>query len=339
MGLFSKIFKKKSEKLTQNQLDEIEKKVLEAKEHFEEEEENKTYSKKEKSASKLPRNVEKTIKTGKTTEKHEQILNQRVKAHEKITQTDHEEKHTHKEFIKTGIAGFDELLEKGVPKGTSTLLCGGPGSGKTIMGLQMLNYAAQKGKKCIYMTFEENEERLRQHMEDFGWSPDKLENEGNLVIKRYDPFDITRSVEALLEKAKGELMIDIAPVLFPSGFKPEVVIVDSLTAIASVFYGREETYRIYIEQLFKLLESIGATSFLITESNQIPIKITESGVEEFLADGVIILYNTKTGNVRESAIEILKMRGTSFQKKIVALKIETNKGIVVYPEQEVFGRA
>ena len=248
-------------------------------------------------------------------------------------------KNSARQYIQTGIPGFDQLLEKGIPKGTSTLVCGGPGSGKTIMGLQMLNYAAQTGEKCVYMTFEENEERLRQHMEDFGWNPAKLEKEGKLVLKRYDPFQITRSVEALLEKAKGELMIDISPVLFPEGFKPDRVIVDSLTAIASVFYGREETYRIYIEQLFRLLDSIGATSFLITESNQIPLKITESGVEEFLADGVIILYNTKNGNVRESSIEILKMRGTNFQKKIVAMKIEGGKGIVVYPEQEVFGGA
>jgi len=244
--------------------------------------------------------------------------------------------HVH-EFVKTDISGFDQLLEKGIPKGSTTLLCGGPGSGKTIMGLQILNNAASKGEKCIYMTFEENEEKLRHHMEDFGWDWKKLEKEGNLVIKRFDAFSITRSVEALLEKVKGELMIDVVPILFPKGFIPDRVVIDSLTAIASAFYGREETYRIYIEQLFRLLESTGATSFLITESNQIPVKITESGVEEFLADGVIILYNMKSGNVRESAIEVLKLRGAAFQKKIVAMKVESGKGIVVYPEQEVFG--
>ena len=65
--------------------------------------------------------------------------------------------------------------------------------------------------------------------------------------------------------------------------------------------------------------------------------MTESGVEEFLADGVIILYNIKSGNARENAIEILKMRGAEFEKKIVAMKIENGKGIVIYPEQKVFG--
>ena len=327
MPFFSKVFRKK-EKLTQEQIGEIEDKLQET---------IKRYSQEEKLSAELPKHIEKKVEQGKIKPSQKEILKQREEISELIKKTEHLEKHTKKEFVKTGIAGFDELLEKGIPKGSVTLVCGGPGSGKTIMGLQILYNATTKGEKCIYMTFEENEDKLRQHMEDFGWKPDKLENEGNLVIKRYDPFAITRSVEALLEKAKGELMIDVAPVLFPEGFKPEWVVIDSVTAIASAFYGREETYRIYIEQLFRLLETIGATSFLITESTQIPVKITESGVEEFLADGVIILYNIKSGNIRESAIEVLKMRGIAFQKKIVAMKIESGKGMTVYPEQEVFG--
>jgi len=336
MGIFSNLFKKKSEKLSNEQLDEIEEKVQEAKKYFEEQEKNKKYSKKEKTVSELPKNIEKKIKTQQLGVRHEQVLQQREEAHEVIKKSEHLVKgHAH-EFVMTGIQGFDELLEKGIPKGSSTLLCGGPGSGKTIMGLQIVYNSASRGEKSIYMTFEENEDKLRAHMEDFGWDWRKLEKEGNLIIKRYDPFAITRSVEALLEKAKGELMIDVGPVLFPQGFKPDRVVIDSLTAIASAFHGREDTYRIYIEQLFRLLESIGATSFLITESTQIPVKLTDSGVEEFLADGVIVLYNMKSGNVRESAIEVLKLRGAKFQKKIVAMKIESDKGIIVYPGQEVF---
>lgn len=327
MSFFPKIFRKK-EKLTQDQIDNMEEKIEETK---------KKYSKKEKSNADLPKHIKKKVEQGRIKQEHGQILKQRDQIHEVIKKTEHLVKDHSHEFVKTGIPGFDKLLEKGIPKGSSILLCGGPGSGKTIMGLQILNNAAINGEKCIYMTFEENEDKLRHHMEDFGWDAKKLEKEGNLVIKRYDPFSITRSVEALLEKAKGELMIDVSPVLFPEGFKPDRVVIDSLTAISSAFYGKEETYRIYIEQLFRLLEGIGATSFLITESTQIPVKLTQSGVEEFLADGVIVLYNMKNGNIRESAIEVLKLRGASFQKKIVAMKIQGGVGIVVYPDQEVFG--
>ncbi len=240
-----------------------------------------------------------------------------------------------KEYVMTGVAGFDELLDKGIPKGSAILVAGGAGSGKTIFSLQTLVHQAGLGKKCLYMSFEEREERLVEHMNTFGWGADKLIKKGMLKIQRISPFEITRNVDALLAKEKGELLIDIDPVIIPKGFKPDFIALDSLTAIASAFTGKEDGYRIYIEQLFRFFEKIGATSFLITETEQIPKIFSTSGVEEFLADGVVVFYNLKHGNVRENAIEILKLRGAAHQKKIVAMQI-TGEGIVVYPEQEVF---
>jgi KaiC/GvpD/RAD55 family RecA-like ATPase len=282
--------------------------------------------------------IEKKLQKGSIKPHEAQIMEQRSPVEHAVEESKHKTERAHDgEWSHIGVPGFDDLLEKGIPKGSSILLAGGPGSGKSIFGLQTLNFAASHGEKCLYMSFEESEDRLRHHMKDFGWDAKKLEKQGSLVIKRYSPYEITRSVEAMLEKAKGELMIDASPILFPEGFTPDRVVVDSLSAIASAFVGREETYRIYIEQLFRLLEQTGATSFLITESNEIPVKLTTSGVEEFLADGVIVVYNIKRGNVRESAIEVLKLRGAQHQKKIVAMQIVSGEGIVIYPDQEVFG--
>jgi circadian clock protein KaiC len=246
------------------------------------------------------------------------------------------EKVLNNKYALTGIQGLDQLFKTGIPKGASSLICGGPGSGKTIFCLQTLYYAAKKGEKCFYMTFEESPERLREHMRDFGWDPAPLEKSGNLIIKKVSPLDVTRQIDAMLEKAKGELLIDIKPLIVPKGFNPTRVAIDSLSAIASAFYGKEETYRLYIEQLFNLFSEMGATSFLISETPDPTQKLTVSGVEEFLADGVIVMYNLRHGNVRESAIEILKMRGAGFEKRIVAMQIKTDAGIVVYPEQEIF---
>ncbi len=239
-----------------------------------------------------------------------------------------------KQYIRTGIKGFDELFEKGIPKGSATVIAGGCGSGKTIMCLQILAEAARKGEKCLYMSFEESEDKLRQHMKDFSWNPHELEKKGSLVIKRFSIFDIARSIDALLAKRKGELLIDVKPIILPDGFKPDLVVVDSLTAIASAFVG-SDTYRSYIEQLFRFLEDIKTTSFLITETEQIPRIFSPTGVEEFLADGVVVLYNIRKGDIRENAIEVLKMRGSRHKKKIVAMQM-TNRGMEVFPEQEVF---
>lgn len=303
-------------------------------------EEHATREEKHKLLTKLTE--EKKLYVEKIKPEHKEIIHKKI--HEArhpikkiVEKAKHPKKAEKKEWVRVGIPGFDELLEKGIPKGISTLVCGSAGTGKTIFCLQTLNYACASGEKCLYMSFEESEDRLRKHMHDFGWEPEKFEKEGKLVIKRFDPFDITRSVEEMLEEAKGELLIEATPVILPKGFKPDRIVVDSLSAVAAAFVGKEENYRIYIEQLFRYFEKLGATSFLIAETEQIPTKLTKSGVEEFLADGVIVLYNVRHGNIRESALEVLKLRGAEHQKKIVAMQILSGKGIVVYPEQEVFG--
>lgn len=244
-------------------------------------------------------------------------------------------KKLNKKIVKTGISGFDELLIDGVPQGSSVLIAGGAGSGKTIFCLQTLYNNALKGKKCLYISFEESKDRLVAHMKDFGWDAEKLIKKGNLKIVRISPFEITRNVDALLAKEKGELLIDVDPVILPRGFEPDIIALDSLTAIASAFTGKEESYRIYIEQLFRFFEKSKATSFLITETEEIPRMFSKSGVEEFLADGVVVLYSIAHRNIRENAVEIFKLRGARHQRKIVSMRI-TNEGIVVYPGQEVF---
>lgn len=239
-----------------------------------------------------------------------------------------------KEYIQLGVPGFDTLLQKGIPKASSILVCGGAGTGKTIFGLQVAYAAAERGEKAMYMSFEESEDRLRQHMHDFGWDPEKYEKKGLLIIKRYKPFDITKTIEALLMKAKGELVIDLKPVIFPHGFQPNILVIDSLSAVSAAFVGREETYRVYIEQLFLLLEKTGTTSLLITETEQIPSTfLTKTGIEEFLADGVILLYYVRIDHQREHSCEILKMRGSKHIQQIVPLEI-TDKGIHVCPDKK-----
>lgn len=249
-------------------------------------------------------------------------------------------KKDNKDFVKTGITGLDNLLGKGIPKGTSIIIAGGPGSGKTIMGLQIAQHAAKNREKVLYLSLEENPDRLREHMGDFGWNPKILEKKGLLTIKRVDPFSISRSVEALLAKAKGELMINLEGIgsLIPRRFKPRWVILDSITALESAFKDEEDNYRIYIQQLFRYFEKMGANLFLISETGNIPQTYSKTGVEEFLADGVIVLYHIKKGNIRERAIEVLKLRGAAHQDKIVAMQIKTGKGIEVYPEQEIFSK-
>ena len=245
-----------------------------------------------------------------------------------------------REYLKTGIKGFDALFEsdKGIPSGTSVLVEGGPGSGKTLFCLNTVYNLCRQGKKCLYMSFEEPEENLIHHMENFGWDVKKLIKKGYLRITRFDAIDVSRSIEALLSAAKKELMIEVDPVFFPEDFEPDFVVMDSLTSISSAFSGEESRFRIYMEQLFRYLERHNMTNFLVREvssPSHIGTTFKESGeAVSFLSDGIIVIYNViYDSGERSAAIEILKMRGVNFDKKIVEFKIIDKKGIEINPKK------
>ncbi|MFH1592886.1 MAG: ATPase domain-containing protein [Candidatus Woesearchaeota archaeon] len=270
-------------------------------------------------------------------ERLKQISKERRKAKEIIERAAiPEKKRAKKEYIWTGIEGFDKLLDFGIPKKSAVIVAGGTGSGKTIFCLQIMYNTLKKGKKCLFLTLEESKERLIDHMGDFGWEIEEYINNKQLLIHRINPFDLKRSMDALLAQIKGELLIEVDPIILPGEFDPDIVFVDSLTAIAAAFTGQEETYRIYIEQFFRYLEKTKATSFLISETDQIPTKYSPTGTEEFLADGVIVLYITKNKSEKAKGIEILKLRGGGHQRKIVPFIIENKKGITIYPEKELY---
>ncbi len=242
--------------------------------------------------------------------------------------------------IKTGIPGFDNLFQKGsgIPCGASVLIEGGPGSGKTIFCLNTLYNLCNEGKKCLYMSFEEPEERLLAHMEAFNWHAKDMVKKGLLRVQRFDAIDVSRSIEALLSAAKKELLIEVDPVLFPKDFDADVVVIDSLTSIASAFSGQESRFRIYMEQLFRYLENHKITNFLtreVSSPSHIGTTFKEQGeAVSFLSDGIIVIYNViYDSGERESAIEILKMRGADFKKRIVKLEIINKKGLIIHDNE------
>ncbi len=252
------------------------------------------------------------------------------------------------ERVKTRIQGFDELFEGGIPQGNNILVSGGPGTGKTIFCLQTLFKAVSSGRHCLYITFEEPPENLVKHMEKFGWGIDKVVRKenlwkvktaaGSLIINELSPFRIARSVEGLLAKEEGKLHIEMdnLPELIPSFFDPYLIAMDSISALESAFTGKPESYRIYIEQLFRLFQDEGSTNFLITETEEAPSKFSKTGVEEFLADGVFVFYYLKKKGSRIRAVEILKLRGANHRSEIVPFSI-TGSGLEVYPEDHIYG--
>lgn len=240
-------------------------------------------------------------------------------------------------ILKTNIPGFDELFEKGgIPRGSSIMVAGGPGTGKSTFCRQICVNQIQQGKRCMYVSFEEGKDRIVQSIESFGWHVNDAVENGDFLIQNINPLDILRMKFGSLggSGSATELSYKIKPLVIPKGFEPDVIVVDSLSAVIAASVTKEKNYRVYLQQLFSFFEDTGATSLLISETDPLPTRFSDSGIEEFLADGIIVLYNAKIDQQRKNAVEILKMRYGKHMKKIVSMEI-TNNGIRVYPDQIV----
>jgi circadian clock protein KaiC len=248
-----------------------------------------------------------------------------------------EKKRDEERIMKTHIPGFDELFaEGGIPKRSSILVAGGTGTGKSTLCRQICYNLVAQGKHCMYVSFEESQEKVERSMSAFGWDAKKYIDSGLLIIQKINPLDILRMKFGSVSGSGSatELSYKIKPLIIPKDFNPEVIVVDSLTAIISASISKEKNYRVYLQQLFTFFEETGATSFLITETEPIPTRFSDTGIEEFLADGILVLYNIQRGDRRENALEVLKMRYSHHQKKVFSLDISSD-GIKVYPERQV----
>jgi circadian clock protein KaiC len=237
-------------------------------------------------------------------------------------------------IIKTGIDGFDNLFEEGgLPKGVRVLISGGSGSGKSILCRQISYNFLKNGGKCFYISFQESENGIKRSMKKFGWDIDHYLNSGSLIIQKINPLDILRMKFGSVggSGSATEVSYKIKPFEIPSEFNPDVVVVDSLSSIIDVSTTKEKNFRLYLQQLFEFFEEINTVSLLISENNLTNNKYSNSGLEEYLADGLIVLHNFKKN---ERGIQVIKMRYSNHNKNIVFMNINP-KGIEIIPEKNI----
>ena len=244
---------------------------------------------------------------------------------------------TDTDVLKTGIAGFDTLFDNGgVPRGNAVLIAGGTGTGKSTFCRQVCYNLASQGRHCMYVSFEETIERIEKSMQSFGWNAREYIDAGQFLVQKINPLDILRMKFGSIggSGSATEISYKIKPLIIPREFNPELIVVDSLTAVISASLSKEKNYRVYLQQLFSFFEETKATSFLIAETEPLPIRFSETGIEEFLADGIVVLYNIRHDVIRENAIEVLKMRYSQHQKKVFSMEINQD-GILVHPDKQV----
>jgi circadian clock protein KaiC len=210
--------------------------------------------------------------------------------------------------VPTGIVGLDELTNGGLPKGRTTLILGGPGSGKTVFALQTLvNGARDFGKPGIFVAFEENSKQITANAATFGWNLPALEKERLFFLDaRMSPdlvisgdFDLKGMLGSL--KAKADEM-GATRIVFDS-------IDVLLTLLDNPVAERAELYRIH-----DWLAESGLTGLLTFRIGNEHDYSDRYGFMQFMADCVIVLHHRMVDRVSLRELRVTKFRGSAFSE-------------------------
>jgi circadian clock protein KaiC len=205
----------------------------------------------------------------------------------------------------TGIGGFDEITAGGLPQGRPTLICGGPGSGKTLFGMEFLVRGAREfDEPGVFMSFEERESDLIENFSSLGFDLDDLVAHHKLAV---DYVHIERS--EILETGEFDLeglFVRLAYAIDSIGARR--VVLDTIEALFSGF-PNEGILRAEIRRLFRWLKDRSVTAVITCEQGK--GTLTRHGLEEYVSDCVIVLDHRMIEQVATRRLRIIKYRGTS----------------------------
>ena len=204
----------------------------------------------------------------------------------------------------TGIPGLDEVTDGGLPRGRTTLLCGGPGCGKTLMALQFLvRGAVDDGEPGVFVAFEESPAELAQNVASLGWDLKDLQARGLLAI---DHIRISEGeiVETGAWDLEG-LFIRLGAAIESVGASR--VVLDTVEALFGPL-GDELTLRSELRRLFRWLNDRGVTAIVTGERGE--GTLTRHGLEEYVSDCVVLLDHRVHDQISTRRLRVVKYRGS-----------------------------
>lgn len=224
----------------------------------------------------------------------------------------------------TGVAGFDEITFGGLPRGRVSLVCGGPGTGKSLLALQFLvSGATEFGEPGVFVSFEETELELAENTASLGWDLPDLAERRLLVVEhvRVDRAELTKAGVYDLEA----LFIRLGHVIASVGAKR--VALDSVEALFAVL-GDESLLRAELQRLFGWLKDRGVTAVATAERGV--ESLTRRGLEEYVSDCVILLDHRIRDEASTRRLRIVKYRGSAHGTDEYPFMIDDD-GFSVFP--------
>ena len=227
--------------------------------------------------------------------------------------------------VSTGISGFDEITGGGLPRGRPTLLCGGPGCGKTLFGLQFLIHGAEHGEPGVFVAFEETGDDLIKNVRSLGYDLESLIKRKKIAIEyvRIERAEIEETGEYDLEA----LFIRLTDAIKTTGARR--LVIDS---VETLFAGLSNAgiLRSELRRLFAWLKDRGITAICTGERGTGTDTLTRQGLEEYVSDCVIALDHRVSAQVSTRRMRIVKYRGSAHGTNEYPFLID-NDGIVVLP--------
>jgi circadian clock protein KaiC len=224
-------------------------------------------------------------------------------------------------YIPSGVTGLDAALDgHGFFRGSSVLVTGTAGTGKTSVASQFANAACARGERCLYFSMEESAEQIVRNMRSIGLNLERWRERGLLQINSSRPT--LHGLETHLASVYRAVSL----------FDPKVVIMDPLTGLSSVGSDREVTA--VITRLLDFLKARQITALFTTlVSMQSDPEHSEVGVSSWM-DTWLLLRTLESAGTRRRALYVIKSRGMSHSDQIHELKF-TSRGIRILPGSAV----
>ncbi|MBD3204287.1 hypothetical protein GF327_08390 [Candidatus Woesearchaeota archaeon] len=252
-----------------------------------------------------------------------------------------------KKRIPLYIEGLDNQMEGGIPEGHVVLICGTAGTMKSTVSFNILYNEALKGNNSIYFSFEQPYNNFLQHLFNMGYDLNKV----NFIVID-DLSEINQEISKIEDKKKGTILfVDISAIRkelkrartksgdwvtaienvtkkFKSLIDLKLIVLDSLSALYIHADFKEPRKKIFF--IFETFRDLDITSLMISEMQLDKQKYAEYEVEDFLADGVVVLHLTERHRKVTREISVAKMRGTSCNHNIFSLDYKNGKFRALY---------
>ncbi len=204
----------------------------------------------------------------------------------------------------TGIDGLDEITHGGLPTGRTTLVAGGAGSGKTMLAVEFLIHGiVDHGEPGVFLAFEETEKDLAENFASLGYDLEQLQREGTLLIDHVH-LDADEIVEGVGYDLEG-LFIRLGHAIELVGAKR--VVLDTIEVLFSTL-GNTGLVRSEFLRLLRWLKGRGMTAIVTAERGE--NLLTRFGLEEYVADCVILLDHRVEDQISTRRVRVVKYRGS-----------------------------